>query len=118
MGAPFGNQNSKGHGAPAGNQNGVRGRKFREALCRQIREVCGQGDYAAGLDKIARVLLEEAVEKREPWAMLEVIHRIDGKPVQAIVGGEEDEGGEIRLAVLKVPLKEITGDVGTDTATS
>jgi hypothetical protein len=57
------------------------------------------GNVSAGLEKIAESLLDSA-DLKEQWALREVMDRIDGKPAQAIIGGDEDEPGvKVNLAV-------------------
>ena len=49
-----------------------------------------EADDQRGLRKIARNLIESA-EKGDLPAIKEIADRLDGKPAQAIVGGDEDD---------------------------
>lgn len=62
-------------GAPVGNQNGKKGKLFYDAL----RVALVQEDKKK-LRKITEKLVE-AAEEGEPWAVKEIMDRMDGKPV-------------------------------------
>jgi hypothetical protein len=62
-------------GAPTGNQNGKKGKLFYDAL----RVALVQEDRKK-LRNITEKLVKSA-EAGEPWAIKEVMDRIDGKPV-------------------------------------
>ena len=64
-------------GAPVGNQNGKKGKLFYDAL----RIALIQEDKKK-LRKITDKLVESA-ENGEPWAVKEIMDRMDGKPVQS-----------------------------------
>jgi hypothetical protein len=64
-------------GAPEGNQNAKKGKLFYE----QLRKVLVQND-ALRLRKIAEKLVESA-EEGEPWAVKEIMDRVDGKAIQS-----------------------------------
>lgn len=75
-------------GAPVGNHNAAKGKEFRQALKRAMARK--SGTVSAALEKIAEQLMA-AAEQSEPWAIKEIADRFDGKPAQAIVGGDEDD---------------------------
>jgi hypothetical protein len=64
-------------GAPEGNRNSAKGRLFYE----QLRKVLVQDD-ALKLRNIAQVLADKA-EEGEPWAVKEIMDRMDGKAIQS-----------------------------------
>ena len=64
-------------GAPVGNQNGKKGKLFYDAL----RVALVQEDRKK-LRKITEKLVQ-AAESGEPWAVKEIMDRMDGKPVNA-----------------------------------
>lgn len=78
----------------AGNANsGKRQEKlFRDAL---RRELAAKGDDSFALRKIAANLIDKAMEEADFQSIREIADRLDGKPAQAIVGG--DEGEELRI---------------------
>lgn len=76
-------------GAQPGNQNAAKGKEFRQALKRVLARRFES--VSKGLEKIAEVLVDAAVDSKEPWAAKEVMDRFDGKPAQAIIGGDEDD---------------------------
>lgn len=64
-------------GAPKGNENAKKGKLFYG----ELRKVLVQND-ALKLRMIAEKLVE-AAEEGEPWAVKEIMDRMDGKPIQA-----------------------------------
>ena len=64
-------------GAPEGNKNAKKGKLFYD----QLRRVLVQND-SLKLRMIAEKLVE-AAEEGEPWAVKEIMDRMDGKSVQA-----------------------------------
>ncbi len=62
-------------GAPVGNQNGKKGKLFYDAL-----RIALVQEYKKKLRTITEKLVKSA-ENGEPWAIKEVMDRIDGKPV-------------------------------------
>lgn len=62
-------------GAPQGNQNGAKAKVFYDALRKHIVQ------NPEKLPAIVEGLVEAAVA-REPWAVKEVVDRLDGKAVQ------------------------------------
>ncbi|CAB4127881.1 hypothetical protein UFOVP96_50 [uncultured Caudovirales phage] len=70
-------------GAPIGNQNGAKSKLFYDALRKHVVQ---------NPDKLPQIVegLVEAAVAREPWAVKEVVDRLDGKAVQfqEITGAE------------------------------
>ena len=78
-------------GAPLGNQNGKKGKLFYN----QLRIALVQED-SRKLRTIAQKLVD-AAEQGEPWAIKEVIDRVDGKAVQATeISGVDGEAIELK----------------------
>lgn len=78
-------------GAPIGNQNGKKGKLFYN----QLRIALVQED-SRKLRTIAQKLVD-AAEQGEPWAIKEVIDRVDGKAVQATeISGVDGEAIELK----------------------
>ena len=78
-------------GAPIGNQNGKKGKLFYN----QLRKALVQED-SRKLRTIADRLVD-AAEQGEPWAIKEVIDRVDGKAVQATeISGVDGEAIELK----------------------
>ena len=80
-------------GGQSGNTNSVRGQLFRD----QLRRVFAQDPHR--LRNIAEKLITKA-EEGEPWAVRELMDRIDGKAVQAMTVANED--GSPLLAGIRV----------------
>lgn len=79
-------------GAQPGNQNAVRGKKWREAILRALARKAGSVDEGldSAADKLVALMIEgEPADRR--WAIDHAADRIDGKPAQAIVGGDEGD---------------------------
>lgn len=86
-------------GAPKGNQNAAKGRRFREAIDKALKRytnahvekdpalVCQAGE---ALDKIAMNMVHRAVYGDLGCAH-DIADRLDGKPAQAIIGGDDDD---------------------------
>jgi hypothetical protein len=70
-------------GAPIGNNNGTKAKLFYDALRKHVVQ---------NPDKLPQIVegLVEAAVAREPWAVKEVVDRLDGKAVQfqEITGAE------------------------------
>jgi len=62
-------------GAPVGNDNAKKGKLFYD----QLRRVLVQNDQLK-LRQVSEKLVDAAIEG-EPWAVKEIIDRMDGKPV-------------------------------------
>lgn len=76
-------------GAPLGNQNAKRAKQWRDAILRAL-EKRGQGDRTKALDELAEKLIS-LVANGDLVALKEFGDRIDGKPAQAIIGGEDGD---------------------------
>ena len=78
-------------GAPIGNQNGKKGKLFYDAL----RIALLQEDRKR-LRNITDKLVK-AAENGEPWAVKEIMDRVDGKAVQATeISGVDGEAIELK----------------------
>ena len=73
-------------GAPAGNKNAQKGKRWLEALDKALKRYADpEQKIAAGqaLDRIAKLVVKEALEGAY-WAIEEIGNRLDGKPSQSI----------------------------------
>jgi len=75
--------------APVGNQNAKKAKLWEQALKRALARASGES-VDAGLDKIADKIVAQAMQG-DRYAMEEIAVRIDGKPAQPIVGGNDDD---------------------------
>jgi len=76
-------------GAPEGNHNAAKGKRWRDAIDRALAKR-SRVDAKEALDELAEKLLA-AAENGEGWALKEVGDRIEGKPAQSVtVSGDED----------------------------
>jgi len=85
-------------GAPVGNQNSKKGKLFYN----QLRVALVQED-SRKLRTIAQKLVD-AAEQGEPWAIKEVIDRVDGKAVQATEISGAD-GNAIEISQIEFVIK-------------
>jgi hypothetical protein len=69
-------------GAPLGNQNAVKGKRWADAIDRALAKRC-KGDGIKALDELAEKLLQKCDEADLP-ALKELGDRIDGKAMQAV----------------------------------
>jgi hypothetical protein len=90
-------------GAPIGNQNSKKGKLFYN----QLRVALVQED-SRKLRMIAQKLVD-AAEQGEPWAIKEVIDRVDGKAVQATEISGVDGGILETLNTINIVLKKPDG---------
>lgn len=83
-------------GAPVGNSNARKGHVFAG----QLRKILAEDPKK--LEKLARTLIS-AAEQGEPWAMKELIDRMDGKAIQ-IQQIENSDGSPLNaIQVMFVP---------------
>ena len=76
-------------GAPAGNQNAAKAKEWQQALRRAMARKA-EGDFRKTLDKIAETVVDAALSgDKDAWK--DIADREDGKPAQAIVGGDEQD---------------------------
>ena len=87
-------------GAPLGNINSAKGKLFQEKL----RMILCQEPHRTR--QIAEVLISKA-EEGEPWAIKELMERIDGKAVQA--NTLEDANGQVIMPHLQVTFVKPDG---------
>ena len=79
-------------GAPLGNENAAKGRRWRDALNKALARYSNparQVSAGEALDKIAHNVVDAAV-KGDKACIDEIATRLDGKAPQAHVGGDED----------------------------
>lgn len=78
-------------GAPVGNDNATKGKKWSGAIRRALHEyesdTVKQGE---ALLEIAKGVVRDALAGDKD-ARAEIGNRLDGKPAQAIIGGDDDD---------------------------
>jgi|SRR6185312_11506589 len=77
-------------GAPVGNQNAARAKVWRAAIERALERRKPANKRIKAIDELADKLLEECAGGNLS-ALQELGNRLDGKPPQAIIGGEEGD---------------------------
>jgi hypothetical protein len=87
-------------GAPKGNDNARKGRMFFD----QLRKELVQED-AIKLRMIARKLVE-AAQDGEPWAVKEIMDRVDGKAIQVTEMSGLDGGAIETITSININLKK------------
>lgn len=73
-------------GAPAGNKNAQKGKRWLEALDKALKQYTDKSkkiEAGQALDRIARAVVKEALDGAY-WAIEEIGNRLDGKPSQSI----------------------------------
>ena len=80
-------------GAPVGNQNAKKAKRWQDALIKALaRYETQDGSIRAGqaLDRLAENVVREALAgSKDAWQ--EIGNRLDGKPAQSIIGGDDDD---------------------------
>lgn len=93
-------------GAPVGNQNAVRAKKWREAIMRALARKSGSVD--AGLDAAADKLAALAIDEGDKWALEEIGDRLDGKPAQSLEhSGPDGDPIQVSWPLPKSPLDQL-----------
>lgn len=77
-------------GAPLGNQNGARAKVWRAAIERALERRKPADERIKAIDSLADKLLS-LCDEGDLSALQELGNRLDGKPAQAIIGGDEDD---------------------------
>jgi hypothetical protein len=71
-----------GVGAPIGNQNAAKAKRWQEAILRALARKANS--IEGGLDQAADKLVALAVDSGDKWALDHMADRIDGKATQSI----------------------------------
>lgn len=91
-------------GAPIGNQNAVKGKRFQKAIERVLARK--YGDVDTGYEKIAEKYIEVA-EAKEPSILRDLVDRSDGKPVQQI---DAKVDGELTINLVRFTDAPVDAD--------
>jgi len=86
-------------GAPKGNDNAKKNKLFYDRIRKHLIQ------NPAKLEKIVETLVQEA-QNGEPWAVKEIMDRVDGKAVQSTeISGVDGEAMELKIIefVIKRP---------------
>jgi hypothetical protein len=97
-------------GAPAGNQNAKKAKRWQDALVKALaRYANAEAQIEAGqaLDKIAEQVVIKAIAGDKD-AITEIGNRLDGKPAQAIIGGDDDDP-PVRIARIELVALNASG---------
>lgn len=101
-------------GAPVGNQNAAKAKIWRAAITRALeRRSASRTDGIKEIDALADQLLN-LVAMGDLGALKEFGDRMDGKPAQAIIGGDEDDPAI--KTVTRIELVNL--DSGSDSTTA
>lgn len=82
-----------GIGAPVGNQNAAKGRRWAEALSKALARYTDpvlKVEAGQALDRIAEKVVIAALAG-DPDSITEIANRLDGKPAQAVTLGSDAE---------------------------
>jgi hypothetical protein len=95
--------------APLGNQNAVKGKRWRHAINRAIdawpdRAVSLESNR--GIDNLAYEFVAKMYETKDLGFFKEYGDREDGKPAQALIHTGDEEGGPVRVE--KIELVNLT----------
>jgi hypothetical protein len=85
-------------GAPVGNQNAKRAKRWQKAIERALARASNDSTDA-GLDQAADKLVAACIAG-DQWALKELGDRIDGKSVQ-VIGGDDENPVLVREIVIR-----------------
>lgn len=96
-------------GAPLGNQNAAKGKRWAAAVERALaRKVTGEAaptdvsDTMRGVDAAADLFVAQMFADKDLGYFKELGDRLDGKPAQALtVGNDPDSGGEFVTRIVR-----------------
>jgi hypothetical protein len=94
-------------GGQPGHKNANKSRPWADALRRALARKAS-GNLEHGLDQLADKVVSQAIDDGNKEAWKEIGERLDGKPAQALIGGEADDP-PIRLEGRIVLRKPDTG---------
>jgi len=101
-------------GAPIGNKNATKGAVARQALIKAI-ELKSLGEEFQGIDRMKCLIdiwakqIDQALDGDNGSAAM-IVDRLDGRPKQAIIGGDEDDE-PIRITRIElIPLANNSAD--------
>lgn len=77
-------------GAPVGNKNAAKAKVWRAAIIRALERRKPADERIQAIDELADKLIQ-LVAAGDLAALKEFGDRMDGKPAQAIIGGDEDD---------------------------
>ena len=90
-------------GAPQGNQNAKKAKRWEGALTRALARVSEGAGVESGLDKVADQVVSAALAgDKDAWQ--EIANRLDGKPAQAIIGDASEDAIQVATRVELVNL--------------
>ena len=95
-------------GAPLGNQNYLKGRRWRDAIDRALAKRTTASGGVEALDGLAEKLLALA-DQSDIQALKELADRLDGKPSQSI-----DLGSDPDRPVVQKVIREIVRPPGAE----
>jgi hypothetical protein len=77
-------------GAPIGNQNARKAKRWQEALVKALAQYTSQDvEMGQALHKIAVRVVQDALQgSKEAWQ--EIGNRLDGKPAQVLIGDDDE----------------------------
>lgn len=96
-------------GAPIGNQNAARAKVWRAAIMRALERRKPADERVQAIDELADQLLN-LVAMGDLGALKEFGDRLDGKPAQAIIGGDEDDPAIKTVSEIIIRAVDATGN--------
>lgn len=98
-------------GAPVGNQNAAKAKRWQDALVKALaRFSTDDGKIQAGqaLDKIAEVVVLKALAGDKD-SIIEIGNRLDGKPAQALTVAGDEDGAPVRT-LAEIVIRAVDAD--------
>ena len=94
-------------GAPFGNQNGKKGRRWANAVERAVNAWPARAiglDVNKGIDEAAYEFVSKMMSEKDIAFFREFGDRLDGKPAQAIIGDASEDAIQVATRVELVSL--------------
>jgi hypothetical protein len=105
-----------GKGAPLGNQNASKGKRWAAALDKALKQFADKKlkvEMGQALDRIAKNVVKEAIHG-DWWAVAEIANRLDGKPMVAVeVAGSIEHKHVHELTDEQLVTLATGGSIGT-----
>ena len=96
-------------GAPVGNKNAAKAKVWHGAIMRALERRKPADERLQAIDELADKLLN-LVATGDLAALKEFGDRLDGKPAQAIIGGDEDDPAIKTVSEIVIRAVDATGN--------
>lgn len=99
-------------GAPVGNKNAAKAKRWQDALVKALARYSNAElkiEAGQALDKIAEQVVAKAIAGDKD-SIAEIGNRLDGKPAQALIGGDDDDPAIKTVSEILIRAVDATRD--------